>query len=96
MSLSQTPTNTVNIVFSTSSSNRVLINPTSLAFNAADFSTPQVVVVNAVNDNIANGNVTVSVSSSVISSDPGYNAIAATVFTLLVIDNNYGIDNFML
>uniref|UniRef100_UPI001CFF5082 hypothetical protein n=1 Tax=Microseira wollei TaxID=467598 RepID=UPI001CFF5082 len=50
-------------------------SPTSLTFTSANWNTPQTVTVSAINDNVAEGNHSGTISHTATSSDANYNGI---------------------
>ena len=64
------------------------VNPASLAFTSANWSTPQTVTVTAANDDIAEGTHTSTIGHTTASGDSNYNAISVANVTAHITDND--------
>jgi uncharacterized delta-60 repeat protein len=62
--------------------------PTTLTFTAANWNVAQTVTVSAVNDNIAEGNHTGTITHAAASADPNYNGLAIASVTAAITDND--------
>ncbi|GAP95481.1 Ig-like domain-containing protein [Leptolyngbya sp. NIES-2104] len=82
--LSSRPTSNVTVNISGS---QVGVNKTSLTFTAANWNVPQVVTVNAVNDPIAEGAHTGTITHTTVSSDANYSNQTSQL-TANIIDND--------
>jgi len=84
------PTSDVTI---TSSPNaQVSVWPTSLTFTSSNWNTPQTVTVSAVNDPVAEGTHSGTITHAAASADPGYNGIAmAAVIATITDDDTSGV-----
>jgi len=79
------PTSDVTITPSPNSQLTVL--PASLTFNISNWSTPQTVTVTAVNDAVAEGTHSGTITHAAASTDPGYNGIAIAAVTATITDD---------
>jgi Calx-beta domain/RTX calcium-binding nonapeptide repeat (4 copies) len=61
---------------------------TTVIFTSANWNTPQTVTVSAVNDNVAEGNHSGTISHTATSSDANYNSIAINSVTANITDND--------
>ena len=83
--LSGEPVANVNITPSPDS--QLTVSPTSLVFTSSNWSTPQTVTVTAVNDAVAEGNHSGTITHAATSTDPGYNAIPIAAVTAAITDD---------
>ncbi len=63
--------------------------PTTLSFTAGNWATPQTVAVNAVDDLVAEGAHTGTLTHAVTSTDSSYNGIAVGSVTANITDNDF-------
>jgi len=92
------PTDTYNVVLETEPTADVTINvsgdgqvtgaPVSLTFTAVNWETAQSVTVSAVDDDVAEGNHTGSISHTATSSDPAYDGISVAGVHANITDND--------
>ena len=83
--LTSEPSANVSIVLS---GTQVTAAPTPLLFSAANWNTPQIVTVTAIDDAVVEGNHSGSVSSAVTSADGNYNGISVAAVTVAITDND--------
>ena len=79
---------TADVTVTVSSDSESTVNPTSLTFTSGNWSTPQTITVTAVNDDIAEGNHTSTVSHTAASADGNYNGIGIADVTANITDND--------
>ena len=72
MALSLPPTADVSIVLSSSDPTEGAVNPNSLTFTTANWSTPQIATVTGIDDGSADGDVAYSVVTAAATSTDGY------------------------
>jgi hypothetical protein len=80
---------TVNIT-SPLAGTQLTLSRTSLGFTTGNWSVPQSVTVTAVNDTVAEGTQTATVTHTVTSADPNYNGIAVASVAVTIADNDSG------
>ena len=85
--LKSQPTSDVTLNISSNNSSRISISKPSLIFTASNWDTEQSVKFTAIDDSIADGDVTVSVTIKSTSSDINYNNLSSG-FTITVKDND--------
>lgn len=91
--LTSQPTATVNIAVTSSATKEGTVAPASLSFNSSNWSAAQTVTVTGVNDDIADGNQSYTVSLKTSGSDAKYTALpAATVSIVNTNDDVVGIN----
>jgi len=78
---------TANVTITPSPSSQLTVSPPSLIFTISNWSTPQTVTVTALNDAVAEGTHSGTVTHAAASSDPGYNGIAITTVTASITDD---------
>lgn len=83
--LTSQPTSDVTITPSPGS--QLAVSPASLTFTVANWSTPQTVSVAAINDAIAEGTHSATITHTAASSDPGYNGLAIPNVTASITDD---------
>ena len=84
--LDSQPTNDVTVDMSLST-NQVTISTSSITFTSANWNTPQTITITAVDDNIAEGNHTDTISHVSTSADSNFNSISIPVVTVNITDN---------
>jgi hypothetical protein len=83
--LSGEPTDSATITPSPNS--QLTVSPPSLTFTISNWSTPQTVTVTAVNDAVAEGTHSGTITQAAASTDPGYNGIAIAAVTATITDD---------
>ena len=87
--LNSEPTANVTIPISSSDTTEGTVSPASLIFTAANWNTPQTVVVTGVNDNLDDGDIVYSAVIGVLTSSDGlYNAINPADISLTNLDDD--------
>ena len=87
--LNSRPTANVTITLSSSNTAEGTVGPATLVFTPANWTTPQVVTVTGVDDNIADGSVAYTIVTSAASSaDPSYNGLAVPDVGISNTDND--------
>jgi uncharacterized repeat protein (TIGR01451 family) len=87
--LNTAPTGAVTIALSSSDTTEGTVAPSSVTFDATNFSTPQTVTVTGVNDALADGSVGYSIiTAAATSSDPNYNGLNASDVSVTNLDND--------
>jgi hypothetical protein len=76
-----------NVNITPSPDSQLTVSPTSLVFTSSNWSTPQTVTVTAVNDAVAEGNHSGTITHAATSTDPGYNAIPIAAVTAAITDD---------
>jgi hypothetical protein len=66
---------------------QLTVSPPSLTFTISNWSTPQTVTVTAVNDAVAEGTHSGTITHAAASTDPGYNGIAIAAVTATITDD---------
>ncbi|MGB2762060.1 MAG: Calx-beta domain-containing protein [Minisyncoccales bacterium] len=84
--LTSEPTNDVVITISPDS--QTTTNPTSLTFTSANWNTAQTVTVTAIDDDVAEGDHTSTITHSSASDDANYNGISISSVTATITDND--------
>jgi hypothetical protein len=79
---------TVDVVITVAADGQVNVNPTSLTFTAANWSTPHAVTVTAVDDAVAEGDHSGRLTHAAASGDPNYQGIAIAAVTVQITDND--------
>ena len=79
---------TANVTVTIGTSGGTTVSPASLTFTAGDWSTPQTVTVTAVDDAVAEGTHSSSVTHSVTSADTMYNGITVAGISVSITDND--------
>jgi hypothetical protein len=67
--------------------NQLTVSPASLTFTSANWNTPQTVTVSAVNDAVAEGTHSGTITHAAASTDPGYNGLAIAAVTVTITDD---------
>ena len=78
---------TANVTITPSPDSQLTVSPPSLTFNISNWSTPQTVTVTAVNDAVAEGTHSGTITHAAASTDPGYNGIAIAAVTATITDD---------
>ncbi len=87
--LNSAPTSNVTIPIASSNTAEGTVSATSLTFTSANWNTPQMVFVNGVNDFIADGNISYSILTGIVtSSDLNYNGLDPSDVSLTNTDND--------
>ncbi|MDX1976691.1 MAG: ExeM/NucH family extracellular endonuclease, partial [Pseudanabaenaceae cyanobacterium bins.68] len=89
IALNSAPTSDVTINFNTGS--QVTVSPASLTFTSANFATPQTVTVTAVDDALAEGLHTGTITHTATSADAAYNNITIGSVTANITDNDFAV-----
>lgn len=76
-----------NTTITPSPNSQLTVSPASLTFTSSNWSTPQTVTVTAVNDAVAEGTHSGTVTHAAVSTDPGYNGIAIASITATITDD---------
>ena len=79
---------TANVTVNISPDSQVSVDKTSLIFTSANWNTAQTVTVTAVDDSVAEGNRTVTITHSVSSTDAIYNGISVDNVIAQITDND--------
>ena len=79
---------TADVVISISADSQVTTTPTSLTFTAADWNVPQAVTVTAVDDLVAEGTHTGTISHRASSADPDYDGVGVPDIVASVTDDD--------
>ena len=79
---------TANVVVTVSPNSQVSVDKTTLTFTSSNWNVAQTVTVTAVNDSVAQGTHTGTISHTVASSDAGYNGIGVSSVTVSISDND--------
>lgn len=79
---------TSDVVIGITPDDQLTVSPTSLTFTSANWSTPQAVTVEAIDDNEAEGPHSGVITHSATSSDPNYDGIPIASVTVNIIDND--------
>jgi hypothetical protein len=87
VALSSSPTS--DVIVSGTPNSQVGISPSSLTFTSTNWNSPQTVTISAINDNIAEGIHSGSISYAVTSADLTYNGIAVTPLSVSITDNDF-------
>jgi len=87
VALSSSPTS--DVIVSGTPNSQVGISPSSLTFTSTNWNSPQTVTISAINDNIAEGIHSGSISYAVTSADLSYNGIAVTPLSVSITDNDF-------
>ena len=77
-----------NVTVTPSTDGKTTVSPTSVTLTAANWSTPQTITVTAVDDNIAEGSHTSTITHAATSSDSDYNGISIAGVTATITDND--------
>ncbi len=88
LALNSAPTSPVTINFASLDSQNVTVSPASLQWTAADFATAKTVTFTAVDDALADGPQTVTVTTTVNTSDAAYAGLNPADFTVTATDND--------
>lgn len=87
--LNTQPTGNVTVSIQSSNTSEVTVSPSTLTFTSANWSTPQFVNAQGVNDAADDGNIVVSISlSTSASADATYAGLAATSVNVTNLDND--------
>jgi hypothetical protein len=86
---------TYNVIVNISPDNQVSVDKTSLTFTSNNWNAPQIVTVTAVNDSVAEGNHSGTITHSVSSTDAIYNGISVDNVVAQITDND-GVQSFTL
>ena len=78
---------TANVTITPSPNSQLTVSPPSLTFTISNWSTPQTVTVTAVNDAVAEGAHSGTITHAAASTDPGYNGIAIAAVTATITDD---------
>ena len=79
---------TADVTVTLNGGNQITIDKTTVTFTSANWNTPQTVTVTAVNDTIAEGNHTSTISHSVSSADANYNNATLPNVAVSITDND--------
>ena len=78
---------TANVTITPSPDSQLTVSPPSLTFTTSNWSTPHTVTVTAVNDAVAEGTHSGTITHAAASTDPGYNGIAIAAVTATITDD---------
>jgi hypothetical protein len=78
---------TSDVTITPSPNSQLAVAPASLTFNISNWSTPQTVTVTAVNDALAEGTHSGTVTHAAVSTDPGYNGITMATVNATITDD---------
>ncbi|MFW6114248.1 MAG: trypsin-like serine protease, partial [bacterium] len=90
IALSQAPTHAVSIDISTG--DQLTVSPTQLTFSTDDWNVPREVVVQAMDDDLAEGPHVGEISHAAWSDDPRYQEIEIVSLNVSIIDNDWSLD----
>ena len=76
------------VTLTSADTGEVTVAPASLTFGSGNYSTPQTVILTAVEDNITDGNQTINVSANATSTDISYNALSQNISVIVVDSGN--------
>jgi fibronectin type 3 domain-containing protein len=79
---------TANVTVTVTPNSQVSVDKTSLVFTPANWNVAQTVTVTAVNDSVAEGNHTGTITHTVSSTDANYNGISVVSVTAQITDND--------
>lgn len=91
--LTSEPTSAVTVSLSNGDTTEGSLSAASLNFTAANWSTPQTIVVTGVNDELDDGDISYSISASATSSDPLYQGPSGSVSVTNVDDDTTPVAN---
>jgi hypothetical protein len=77
-----------NVTITVSANSQITVSPTSLTFTSSNWNSTQTVTVTAVNDRVAEGNHTGTISHTAASSDSKYNGISIASLAVNITDND--------
>ena len=86
VSLSIPPTADVIVAFTSSDETEGITNVSSLTFTSANWNTPQVVVINGVDDKVVDGNIAYTILTTATSADANFSGVS--VIDLSVVNND--------
>jgi hypothetical protein len=78
---------TANVTITPTPGSQLTVSPPSLTFTISNWSTPQTVTVTAVNDAVAEGTHSGTITHAAASTDPGYSGIAIAAVTATITDD---------
>jgi hypothetical protein len=78
---------TANVTITPSPNSQLTVSPPNLTFTISNWSTPQTVTVTAVNDAVAEGTHSETITHAAASTDPGYSGIAIATVTATITDD---------
>ena len=78
---------TANVTITPTPGSQLTVSPPNLTFTISNWSTPQTVTVTAVNDAVAEGTHSGTITHAAASTDPGYNGIAIASVTAAITDD---------
>lgn len=90
IALSQAPTHPVTIDISTG--DQLTVSPTQLTFSTDDWNVPRDVLVQAIDDDLAEGPHVGEISHAASSEDPRYHDVEMISLTANIIDNDWSLD----
>ena len=88
VSLGAKPSATVTITLASNNSAVAIVSPTTLTFAPATYSTPQTVVVAAVNNLLADGTRAAQITFTTASSDSAFQGLAVNKVTVVVTNDD--------
>ena len=88
VALGSQPTANVTVAASSSATKEGTVAPASLTFTASNWSTPQTVTVTGVDDNVADGNQSYTVSLKASGADAKYAALATSTVSVVNVDDD--------
>ncbi|MEK9695151.1 MAG: hypothetical protein VW270_05260 [Candidatus Poseidoniales archaeon] len=86
--LNTQPTSTVTVAISSADTTEITVSPSSLSFTTSNYSTAQTVTLTGVNDNVSDGNQSISITNSFSSSDSDYAALDNKTVTAVNVDDD--------
>jgi hypothetical protein len=88
VALDSEPTAEVTISISSGDEGKATVEPTSLTFTASDWDTPQEVTVTGQDDDVDDGDQTVTITHQASSADSAYNTLDVKEVTVTVVDDD--------
>lgn len=85
--LDSAPTSDVTVSLSSSGGNQLSLSPSSIVFTTSNWNVPVTVTVSAVDDDIAEGSHTSTLTQTATSADGNYNGISISSLRVSIIDN---------
>ncbi len=86
--LTKAPTSDVTVNLSSRDTTEGVVSPSTLTFKPANWNTPRTVTVTGVDDAVDDGDVTYTIVTEVVSSDPDYSSLNADDVSLTNSDND--------
>ena len=86
--LNTQPTSTVTVAISSADTTEITVSPSSLSFTTSNYSTAKTVTLTGVNDNVSDGNQSISITNSFSSSDSDYAGLDNKIVTAVNVDDD--------